>query len=99
MFEDVHCLKLLVISVFITTKNYALGTIGSRAPFHSQKQKIATTTNAANNGARTIGDFHGKVTPPWETSDLSPPSKRNEHTHISGKIKSVQPPSVSNVPM
>jgi hypothetical protein len=65
MFKDVHYVRRSVISVFPKPrKNHALGTMGSRAPFHSQRQKIATTTNADSNGARTNGDVHGKVTPP-----------------------------------
>ena len=42
-----------------------LGTIGSRAPFHSHKQNMATTANPEHSGARTMGEFHGKVTPPY----------------------------------
>lgn len=42
-----------------------LGTIGRRAPFHSQMQKMKARRKPDNKGARMIGDDHGKVTPPF----------------------------------
>ena len=47
-----------------------LGTIGSFAPFHSQMQNMAITTSPEHSGANTTGEFHGKVTPPFETVSL-----------------------------
>lgn len=41
-----------------------LGTIGKRAPFHSQMQKRTTIKQPENKGARTTADAQGKVTPP-----------------------------------
>ena len=42
--------------------------MGSRAPFHSQKQKSAATNTPEQSGARTMGDVHGNVTPPYNTA-------------------------------
>jgi hypothetical protein len=76
--------------------------MGSRAPFHSQKQNMPTTTKPESSGARTIEDFHGKITPPWrayvknaadETDD-----DKQEHTQMRGNISSVQPARVNSVP-
>ena len=43
-----------------------LGTIGKRAPFHSQKQNMTTKIKLAQRGVRTIGEVHGKVMPPYK---------------------------------
>ncbi len=42
-----------------------LGTMGRRAPFHSQIQKMKARTKPESKGARMIGDDHGNVTPPF----------------------------------
>jgi hypothetical protein len=40
--------------------------IGNFAPFHSHKQKIATTRRPEKRGARTTAEDQGNVTPPYE---------------------------------
>jgi hypothetical protein len=52
-------------------EKYALGIMGSRAPFHSQKQKIPTTTKLETSGASTTADVQGKVTPPCQLYERS----------------------------
>lgn len=42
-----------------------LGTMGNLAPFHSQQQNKRATRILEHNGARTTGEVHGNVTPPW----------------------------------
>jgi len=41
-----------------------LGTIGRRAPFHSQRQKMPITAMPLRRVARTFADVQGNVTPP-----------------------------------
>jgi hypothetical protein len=47
-------------------KSYLLGTIGSFAPFHSQKQNEAITNIPPKIDTTTSGEFHGNVTPPCQ---------------------------------
>jgi hypothetical protein len=75
VFKDVHYPQPSSFGLPGMTKNYALGTMGSRAPFHSHKQKRAITTTPENNGASTTGELHGKVTPPCKYIALIVPSK------------------------
>ncbi len=81
---------------------YLLGTIGSLAPFHSHKQNMATTTNPEHRGARTIGEFHGNVTPPlYNQSIINYFESTVVHvvlTQIKGNIKRAQPPRVRAQP-
>ena len=93
--------NILSIRKLRMNRQHVLGTIGRRAPFHSQIQNRATTKNPENSGASTAAEVHGKVTPPYRTS----PSVMNRWkagksvlTQLSGSITNVHPISVSIAP-
>lgn len=83
-------------------RNNALGTIGSLAPFHSHRQNKPMTRKPEQRGARTTGDDHGKVTPPYSDSDQILTEVREcdgkGHTQMRGSTRSVHPISVSAAP-
>ena len=66
MLKDIHYNALDEISSAncCASLSHSLGTIGNLAPFHSQRQKIDTTTSPQKSGANTTADVHGNVTPP-----------------------------------
>ena len=85
MLKNVHWIMLDRISIKI--KRNLLGTMGKRAPFRSHKQNMTTTTILAQRGARTIGEVHGKVTPPYNWWNRCLNNKRGEkNTQMRGRI-------------
>ena len=79
-----------------------LGTIGSRAPFHSQRQKRTQTNSPEKRVARTIAELQGKVTPPYSKSYVLVSRKNNRmknvFTQMIGKITSAHATSVKDAP-
>ena len=64
LLEDVHCIACQWRIHRPLKNGNLLGMMGSRAPFHSHRQNIATTAAPEHSGARTTGEDHGNVTPP-----------------------------------